>query len=49
MGSAIEAEQNNLMEKNYLGSNLVIKIRESINIIVILHFHEKSTSRWYEG
>ena len=26
----------------------VIKIRESIDIIVILHFYEKSTSRWYE-
>ena len=26
-----------------------IKIRESIDIIVILHFYEKSTSCWYEG
>ena len=27
----------------------VIKIRESIDIIAILHFYEKLTSRWYEG
>ena len=27
----------------------VIKIRESIDIIAILHFYDKSTSRWYEG
>ena len=27
----------------------VIKIREYIDIIAILHFHDKSTSRWYEG
>ena len=26
-----------------------IKIRESIDIIAILHFYGKSTSRWYEG
>ena len=27
----------------------VIKIWESIDIIAILHFYDKSTSRWYEG
>ena len=27
----------------------VIKIKESIDIIVILQFYEKWTSRWYEG
>ena len=27
----------------------VIKIRESIDILAILHFYEKSTSGWYEG
>ena len=27
----------------------VIKIRESIDIIAILHFYDKSTSGWYEG
>ena len=28
---------------------LCYKNRESIEIIVILHFYENSTSRWYEG
>ena len=27
----------------------VIKIRESIDILAILHFCEKLTSGWYEG
>ena len=46
----VEAEQNNLTEKKLFGlKSYVIKIRESIDIIVILHFYEKSTSRWYEG
>ena len=44
-------EQNDSTEKNYVGSNIMlyVKIRESIDIIIILHFFEKSTSRWYEG
>ena len=32
-----------------MGSNLVIKNWESIDIIDILHFYENSTSRWFEG
>ena len=43
MRSAVEAEIHGWL-KSY-----VIKIRESIDILAILHFHEKSTSRWYEG
>ena len=35
-----------LMEKII---SYVIKIRESIDILAILHFYEKLTSRWYEG
>ena len=30
-------------------NSYVIKIRESIDIIAILHFYDKSTSGWYEG
>ena len=40
-------EQIYLMEKIFKSYGL--KIRESIDILAILHFYEKSTSRWYEA
>ena len=46
MASAVEAE---IHVVNYFAQILCYKNRESIDIIVILHFYEKSTSRWYEG
>ena len=38
-----------LTEKNYVGTILCYKNRESIDFISILHFYENSTSCWHEG
>ena len=40
---------HNSFPLNYFAQILCCKNQESIDIIVILHFYEKSTSRWYEG
>ena len=46
----IRFKQNDLTEKNLCGlKSYVIKIWESIDILAILHFYEKSTSDWYKG